>query len=70
MAAAVTVHTRTPHLDTAPDLLGDLIRCGHAVRGLRRELAEDASAAVDRAAPTFLATVPEPKPDDDEAEGS
>jgi hypothetical protein len=57
-----------PHLDRAPDLLRDLIRYGHDERGPRRELTEDALAAVDAAAPAFLATVPEP--DDDEERGT
>jgi hypothetical protein len=48
----------TPHVERAPDLLRDLIRYGHAERGLRRELTAAALAAVDAAAPSFLATVP------------
>ena len=48
---------RTPHLDRAPDLLRDLIRHGHAERGLRQELTDDALAAVDASADTFLAAV-------------
>ncbi|MEX5718595.1 hypothetical protein [Geodermatophilus maliterrae] len=47
----------TPHLDRAPDLLRDLIRFGHAERGLRQELTDDALAAVDASAGAFLAAV-------------
>ena len=49
----------TPHLDRAPDLLRDLIRYGHAERGLRPRLTTAALAAVDAATPAFLATVPD-----------
>ena len=49
----------TPHLDCAPDLLRDLIRYGHAERGLRPRLTTAALAAVDTATPVFLATVPD-----------
>ncbi|HYY10396.1 MAG TPA: hypothetical protein VE781_05620, partial [Kineosporiaceae bacterium] len=49
----------TPHLDRAPELLRDLIRHGHAERGLRQELTDDALAAVDASAETFLAAVRE-----------
>ena len=49
----------TPHLDRAPDLLRDLIRFGHAERGLRQELTDDALAAVDASAGAFLAAVRE-----------
>ncbi|MGY1709172.1 hypothetical protein ACI8AC_06630 [Geodermatophilus sp. SYSU D00758] len=51
------VHDATPHLDRAPDLLRDLIRHGHAERGLRRELTDDALAAVDACADAFRAAV-------------
>lgn len=46
-------------LDTgrAPELLRDLIRYGHAERGLRPELTDDALAAVDRCAGRYLAAV-------------
>jgi hypothetical protein len=47
----------TPHLDRAPDLLRDLIRHGHAARGLRQELTDDALAAVDASADAFIAAV-------------
>ena len=57
----------TPHLERAPDLLRDLIRYGHAERGLRPELTVTALAAVDAAAPAFVATVPEPDEDDEPA---
>jgi hypothetical protein len=40
----------TPHLERTPELLGDLIRYGHAVRGIRQELTDDALAAVDKRA--------------------
>jgi hypothetical protein len=56
--------TLTPRLDRAPDLLRDLIRYGHAERGLRPELTAEALAAVDAAAPSFLASVPELGEDD------
>jgi hypothetical protein len=49
----------TPHLDRAPDLLSDLIRHGHAARGLRHELTDDALAAVDTSADAFRAAVRE-----------
>jgi hypothetical protein len=49
----------TPQLDRAPDLLRDLIRYGHAERGLRSELTAAALAAVNAAAPSFLASMPE-----------
>jgi hypothetical protein len=54
----------TPHLDRAPDLLRDLIRYGHAERGLRPELTAAALAAVNAATPSFLETVPEQDEDD------
>ncbi len=46
-------------LDTsrAPELLRDLIRYGHAERGLRPGLTDDALAAVDRCAGPYLAAV-------------
>jgi hypothetical protein len=46
-------------LDTgrAPELLRDVIRYGHAERGLRAELTDDALAAVDRCAGRYLAAV-------------
>lgn len=46
-------------LDTAraPELLRDLIRYGHAARGLRPGLTDDALAAVDRHAGSYLAAV-------------
>jgi hypothetical protein len=53
----------TPRLDRVPDLLRDLIRFGHAERGLRHELTDDVLAAVDASAATFLAAVR--RPDDD-----
>lgn len=43
--------------DRAPELLRDLIRYGHAERGLRPGLTDDALAAVDRHAGTYLAAV-------------
>ena len=49
----------TPHVDRAPDLLRDLIRHGHAARGLRQELTDDALAAVDESADDFRAAVRE-----------
>ncbi len=48
---------RTAHLDRTPDLLRDLIRHGHAERGLRQGLTDDALAAVDASAGAFLAAV-------------
>lgn len=47
--------SETPHLDRAPDLLRDLIRFGHAERGIRQELTEDALVTVDASAGAFLA---------------
>ncbi|RBY75121.1 hypothetical protein DQ239_17390 [Blastococcus sp. TF02-09] len=46
-------------LDTerVPELLRDIIRYGHAERGLRPGLTDDALAAVDRHAPRYLAAV-------------
>ena len=55
---------RTPGLDRAPDLLRDLIRFGHAERGLRQELTEAALAAVNASADAFLAAVRELDADD------
>jgi hypothetical protein len=49
----------TPSLDRAPELLRDLIRYGHAERGLRPELTTAALDAVDAAAGPFLAAVQE-----------
>ncbi len=54
----------TPHLDRAPDLLRDLIRFGHAERGLPHELTDDALATVDTSAGAFLAAVRELDPAD------
>ncbi|SOC50295.1 hypothetical protein SAMN05660748_3041 [Blastococcus aggregatus] len=47
----------TPSLERAPELLRDLIRYGHAERGLRPELTRIALAAVDSAATAFVAAV-------------
>lgn len=47
----------TPHLDRAPDVLRDLIRHGHAERGLRPELTDAALRAVDSAEATFRASL-------------
>ena len=47
----------TPHLDRAPELLRDLIRYGHAERGLRPGLTTAALTAVDAAAGAFLTAV-------------
>jgi hypothetical protein len=47
----------TPHLERTPELLRDLIRYGHAERGLRQPLTENALAAVDAAADAFRAAV-------------
>jgi hypothetical protein len=47
----------TPHLDRAPDVLRDLIRFGHAERGIHQELTEDALVTVDASAGAFLAAV-------------
>ncbi len=55
----------TPHLDRAPDLLRDLIRFGHAERGLRQERTDDALAAVEASAGAFLAAVRRPDDGDD-----
>jgi hypothetical protein len=48
----------TPHIDRAPELLRDLIRHGHAERGLRQELTDDALAAVDASADAFRPRLP------------
>ena len=56
--------SQAPHLDRAPDLLRDLIRFGHAERGLRPELTTAALAAVDAAGPVFLESVPEQDEED------
>ena len=53
-----------PSLDRAPELLRDLIRYGHAERGLRPELTTAALAAVDAAASPFLAALRELDEDD------
>jgi hypothetical protein len=47
----------TPHLERAPELLRDLIRHGHAERGLRQQLTHDALAEVDAHADTFRSAV-------------
>jgi hypothetical protein len=44
----------TPSLDRAPEVLRDLIRYGHAERGLRPELTAAALAAVDAATSSFV----------------
>lgn len=49
----------TPHLDRAPDLLRDLIRHGHAERGLRPELTAAALTTVDAGTPAFLESLRE-----------
>ena len=54
----------TPSLDRAPELLRDLIRYGHAERGLRPELTTAALATVDAANGAFVAAVREPAEDD------
>jgi hypothetical protein len=59
----VLLSPETLYPDRAPDLLRDLIRFGHAERGLRQELTDDALAAVDASAGAFLAAVREPDED-------
>lgn len=54
----------TPHLARAPDVLRDLIRFGHAERGLRQGLTDDALAAVDASAGAFLEAVRRLEEDD------
>ncbi|WP_157944039.1 hypothetical protein [Blastococcus atacamensis] len=49
----------TPHLERAPELLRDLVRFGHAERGLRPELTATALAAIDAATDAFLAALRE-----------
>lgn len=44
-------------VDRTPELLRDLIRYGHGVRGMRPELTDASLLAVDRWAPAFLAAV-------------
>jgi hypothetical protein len=56
----------TPHVDRAPDLLRDLIRFGHAERGLRQGLTDDALAAVDASAAAFREAVRRPDEDDED----
>jgi hypothetical protein len=48
---------RTPHLEQVPELLRDLIRHGHAERGLRQELTNDALAEVDAHVDAFRSAV-------------
>ena len=55
----------TPSLERAPELLRDLIRYGHAERGLRHELTAAALAAVEAASGPFLAAVHELAADTD-----
>lgn len=55
----------TPSLERAPELLRDLIRFGHAERGLRPELTAAALDAVDVAAGPFLEALQELDDDDD-----
>lgn len=54
----------TPFLDRAPDLLRDLVRYGHAERGLRPELTGAALAAIDAGADAFRAAVRDTDDDD------
>lgn len=54
----------TPHLDRAPDVLRNLIRFGHAERGLGQGLTDDALAAVDASADAYLAAVRRLEDDD------
>jgi hypothetical protein len=54
----------TPSLDRTPELLRDLIRYGHAERGVRPELTADALTAVEAATGPFLAAVQELDEDD------
>jgi hypothetical protein len=56
----------TPHVDRAPDLLRDLIRFGHAERGLRQGLTDDALAAVDASAAAFREAVRRLDEDDED----
>ncbi len=58
----------TPHLERAPELLRDLIRHGHAERGLRPELTTAALAAVDASATAFVDAVCRPAEDDADPE--
>jgi hypothetical protein len=55
----------TPSLDRAPELLRDLIRYGHAARGLRHQLTAAALAAVDAAAGSFVDALQEMEADAD-----
>jgi hypothetical protein len=55
----------TPSLDRAPELLRDLIRYGHAERGLRPELTTAALAAVDGATSSFVEALREVDDDGD-----
>jgi hypothetical protein len=54
----------TPSLDRAPELLRDVIRYGHAERGLRPGLTASALAAVDAATGDFVAALTELDEDD------
>lgn len=58
----------TPHLERAPELLRDLIRHGHAERGLRPELTSLALAAVDTSATAFVDAVRRLEEDDEDPE--
>lgn len=59
-----TLDDSIPLLDRVPELLRDLIRFGHAERGLRPGLTTAALAAVDATAESFLAAVREPDADE------
>jgi hypothetical protein len=58
----------TPHLERTPELLRDLIRYGHAERGLRPELTDVALAAVDASTAPFVAAVHRLEEDDEDPE--
>ena len=47
----------TPHLERAPQLLRDLIRHGHAERGIRQQLTNDALDEVDACTDTIRSAV-------------
>lgn len=55
----------TPHLERLPELLRDLIRHGHAERGLRQQLTSDALAEVNAQAHGFRSAVRAPDEDDE-----
>lgn len=54
-------------LARAPDLLRSFVRFAHAEAGIRRELTDEALAAVDAHEPAYLETIRQPRPQGPEA---